>query len=177
MNGTPGWLRAQSRDFSLRRISARIADGSTRKVIVIAHSMGGLVARWWLTALGGHRVCRALITVGTPHRGAPKSVDWVVNGVRLGHGIVMKGVNDIPTVAATTLARFARRVAVFGMSAHKLTFYFVGHAMITLTDLGLLLLPGCTKNFRCPMLMHDTERCSAELTNLVVGVLRIRSLD
>jgi hypothetical protein len=25
-----------------------------------------------------------LITVGTPHRGAPKALDWLVNGVRVG---------------------------------------------------------------------------------------------
>ncbi|MEV4049635.1 hypothetical protein AB0J55_00470 [Amycolatopsis sp. NPDC049688] len=57
-----------------------------RQVIVIAHSMGGVVARWWWAVLGGHRICRSLITVGTPHRGAPKAIDWLLNGVRLGPG-------------------------------------------------------------------------------------------
>ncbi|HMR50546.1 MAG TPA: hypothetical protein PKE40_15140 [Arachnia sp.] len=57
-----------------------------RRVIVVAHSMGGLVARWWWGVLGGHRVCDGLITVGTPHRGAPKALDWLLNGVRLGPG-------------------------------------------------------------------------------------------
>lgn len=55
-----------------------------RRVIVVGHSMGGLVARWWWAVLGGHRICRALITVGTPHRGAPKAIDWLLNGIRLG---------------------------------------------------------------------------------------------
>lgn len=54
-----------------------------RRVVVVAHSMGGLVARWWLGPLGGWRCCRALVTLGTPHRGAPKALDWLVNGVRL----------------------------------------------------------------------------------------------
>ncbi|HET8681285.1 MAG TPA: hypothetical protein VFM54_05355, partial [Micromonosporaceae bacterium] len=54
------------------------------RVIVVAHSMGGLVARYWLGPLGGAPYCRALVTVGTPHRGAPKALDWLVNGARLG---------------------------------------------------------------------------------------------
>ncbi|GAA2986495.1 hypothetical protein GCM10010483_33580 [Actinokineospora diospyrosa] len=28
------------------------------KVIVLAHSMGGLIARYWATVLGGHEHCR-----------------------------------------------------------------------------------------------------------------------
>ncbi len=59
-----------------------------RRVIVMGHSMGGLVARWWWGVLGGHRVCEGLITVGTPHRGAPKAMDWLLNGARLGSGPV-----------------------------------------------------------------------------------------
>lgn len=59
------------------------------RVIVIAHSLGGLVARAWAgltpTPAGEERWrwCRAIITVGTPHRGAPKALDQLVNGVRL----------------------------------------------------------------------------------------------
>ncbi len=41
------------------------------KVNVIAHSMGGLDARWAIARLGlGDRVA-SLVTVGTPHRGSP----------------------------------------------------------------------------------------------------------
>ncbi|MCX5087452.1 alpha/beta hydrolase [Streptomyces sp. NBC_00365] len=55
------------------------------RVVVIGHSMGGLVARYWLGPLGGADRCAALITLGTPHRGAPKALDWLVNGM-LGGG-------------------------------------------------------------------------------------------
>jgi pimeloyl-ACP methyl ester carboxylesterase len=58
-------------------------EAKPRRVVVIAHSMGGLVARYWLGPLDGWRCCRALVTLGTPHRGAPKALDWLVNGVRL----------------------------------------------------------------------------------------------
>jgi hypothetical protein len=55
----------------------------SRRVIVVAHGTGGLVARYWLGPLGGHPRCQALITLGTPHRGLPLALDWLVNGVRL----------------------------------------------------------------------------------------------
>lgn len=55
-------------------------DAQHKRVIVVAHSMGGLIARYWLGPLGGWPVCRALITLGTPHRGAPKALDWLANG-------------------------------------------------------------------------------------------------
>lgn len=45
----------------------RFADA---KLVFIAHSMGGLVARWYLNHLGGAALTRKLITLGTPHRGS-----------------------------------------------------------------------------------------------------------
>jgi triacylglycerol lipase len=41
------------------------------RVDVIAHSMGGLDARYALARLGLARRVRALVTIGTPHRGSP----------------------------------------------------------------------------------------------------------
>lgn len=40
------------------------------KVIIIAHSMGGLVARAWRTRLNGQSQLARLVTIGTPHRGS-----------------------------------------------------------------------------------------------------------
>ncbi|GHH84101.1 hypothetical protein GCM10018781_72710 [Kitasatospora indigofera] len=69
-------------------IAARLGDLHTtarhRRVIVVAHSMGGLVARHWLGPGGGAPFCKALITLGTPHRGAPKALDVLVNGLPVG---------------------------------------------------------------------------------------------
>jgi pimeloyl-ACP methyl ester carboxylesterase len=63
---------------------AGISDAErAARVIVVAHSMGGLVARVWIGLLGRWPWCRTLITLGTPHRGAPKALNWLVNGVLL----------------------------------------------------------------------------------------------
>jgi pimeloyl-ACP methyl ester carboxylesterase len=43
------------------------------QVIYICHSMGGLIARYYLDVLGGHATARRLITIGTPHQGAAKA--------------------------------------------------------------------------------------------------------
>ena len=52
------------------------------RVILLAHSMGGLVARYWLEVLEGWRDCRALVTFGTPYRGSLDSLDYLANGYK-----------------------------------------------------------------------------------------------
>ncbi|MDH3282415.1 MAG: alpha/beta hydrolase, partial [Gammaproteobacteria bacterium] len=54
------------------------------KVILIGHSMGGLVARYYLEVLKGEnwRNCKALITLGTPYRGALNAVNYMANGYK-----------------------------------------------------------------------------------------------
>lgn len=54
------------------------------KLILIAHSMGGLVSRYFLEVLGGWRDTRALVTFGTPYRGSLNSVDTISNGLKKG---------------------------------------------------------------------------------------------
>ena len=49
------------------------------RAVIIAHSMGGLVSRYYTEVLEGWRDCRALITLGTPHRGAVKAVGFLAN--------------------------------------------------------------------------------------------------
>jgi PGAP1-like protein len=86
-------------------VARRLADRSEKRqqVIVLAHSMGGLVARFWLGPLCGARYCRALITLGTPHLGAPKALDWLVNGVRVGPGPLAALTSSLLADAAAVL--------------------------------------------------------------------------
>ncbi len=62
----------------------RYTGNPNAKTILLAHSMGGLVARFYLEVLDGHLDARALVTFGTPYRGAPQALEPLVNGIRKG---------------------------------------------------------------------------------------------
>jgi triacylglycerol esterase/lipase EstA (alpha/beta hydrolase family) len=51
-----------------RKVEALCAATGSAKVAIVAHSMGGLVARAWMRAQGTQALAR-LITLGTPHHG------------------------------------------------------------------------------------------------------------
>lgn len=66
----PGWLDQWR----------RVSGNDDAKVVFIAHSMGGLVARYYLECLEGWRHTRKLITLGTPYRGSLNALDFLSNG-------------------------------------------------------------------------------------------------
>jgi pimeloyl-ACP methyl ester carboxylesterase len=68
-----GWLDAWRR-------SSGNADA---KLILIGHSMGGLVARHFIECREGWRDTRALVTIGTPYGGALGALETIVNGKKI----------------------------------------------------------------------------------------------
>ncbi|MEL6671903.1 MAG: caspase family protein, partial [Bacteroidota bacterium] len=54
-------------------------DGSAKKLTIMAHSMGGLVSRWYVERLGGNAVVKKVILAGTPNQG---SVFGKIEGAR-----------------------------------------------------------------------------------------------
>lgn len=65
----------------------RTASGAAdARLVLIGHSMGGLVARYFLECLGGWQSTRTLFTLGTPHRGSLNAVDFLVHGMKKGIG-------------------------------------------------------------------------------------------
>ena len=69
-----GWLR-KWRDSS---------GNGQAKLIIVAHSMGSLVARYFLEVLEGWRDTKGLITFGTPHRGSLNALRTLVEGLQIG---------------------------------------------------------------------------------------------
>jgi hypothetical protein len=51
-------------------------------LILIAHSMGGLVSRYFLECLDGWRDTKMLITFGTPYRGSLNALNFLCNGFK-----------------------------------------------------------------------------------------------
>lgn len=70
------------------------------KLTLIAHSMGGLVARYFLECLGGWMETRFLFTIATPHRGSLNAVDFLCNGMKRGIGPV--GIDLSPLLRSYT---------------------------------------------------------------------------
>jgi hypothetical protein len=52
------------------------------QIVLVCHSMGGLVARYFVEALEGWRDTKAVVTYGTPFYGSLNAVDFLVNGFR-----------------------------------------------------------------------------------------------
>lgn len=68
-------------ETALERLHSQGEPFSDAKIIFICHSMGGLVARWYIEKEGGAALTRKLVTLGTPYRGALSALDQLVNGV------------------------------------------------------------------------------------------------
>jgi pimeloyl-ACP methyl ester carboxylesterase len=69
---TRGWLDAWK----------KTSGNKDARLIIVAHSMGGIVARYFLEVFGGWRDTRALISFGTPYRGSLSALDYLVNGYK-----------------------------------------------------------------------------------------------
>ena len=61
-------------DHFARQLGERVEEicraATVDKVIVVAHSMGGLVARAWVARLGGAARTARLVTIASPHHGS-----------------------------------------------------------------------------------------------------------
>jgi pSer/pThr/pTyr-binding forkhead associated (FHA) protein len=69
---------------SARRLAQTIAAWDVQPpVIVIAHSLGCLVSRYYVERLGGKEVVGRLLLLGAPHYGAPKIVSQLFKGIEL----------------------------------------------------------------------------------------------
>ena len=134
------------------QLKRAILDGLTvigrprEKVVIIAHSMGGLDSRYMLARLGMADRVRALVTVATPHRGSPFADFCLTHTKRLGAIALLKAMGldvqasvdltvptatrfdqstpDAPGVAyySVSTARPFHRITPLLMPSHKIIF-------------------------------------------------------
>ena len=73
----------------------RERSGNTdAKLILLGHSMGGLVSRAFLELYDGWKDTRKLITFGTPYRGSLNALSFLADGFRVGLGPVGIDLSD-----------------------------------------------------------------------------------
>jgi len=72
-------IEENAEGLQARLTAVGLGKGHQKEVILIAHSMGGLVSRWFVEKLDGHQVVSRVILCGTPNAGSPWSTaeDWV----------------------------------------------------------------------------------------------------
>jgi hypothetical protein len=63
-----------------------LGAGHDKTLDLAAHSMGGLVSRWFIEREGGNQIARRLVMLGTPNGGSPwpRVVDWATVALGLG---------------------------------------------------------------------------------------------
>jgi triacylglycerol lipase len=137
-------LRARQLKEQILRNSETLGLGRQR-VVLVAHSMGGLDARYMISKLAMADRVAALLTITSPHRGSPYA-DWCLKnlGQRLGGmrlmnmlGLNVRAVTDLTTAScrrfnrsvknaagvqyfSVSAARPWHRVPPFAVHAHKL---------------------------------------------------------
>ena len=59
-----------------QEVETLVAETGYERIHVVGHSMGGLVARYYVTRLGGDERVHTLVTLGTPHGGTYTAYAW-----------------------------------------------------------------------------------------------------
>jgi pimeloyl-ACP methyl ester carboxylesterase len=122
-------------------VEALVAETGYERIHVVGHSLGGLIARYYVTRLGGDERVHTLVTLGTPHGG---TCDAYVLPLRLGRqlrpGSALMRELELPVKDCTT--RFVAywsdldplvvpqehgRITHPDLSAHNIPLHGVGH--------------------------------------------------
>ena len=77
MNYSP--LTADVRSAAARlaeEVELLVAETGYERIHVVGHSLGGLIARYYVTRLGGDERVHTLVTLGTPHQGTYNAYAW-----------------------------------------------------------------------------------------------------
>jgi pimeloyl-ACP methyl ester carboxylesterase len=86
-------IEATAEKLELRLAEVGLTPGHGKKLTIVAHSMGGLVSRWFIEKLTGNQVASQLVMLGTPNKGSPwpKIQDLLTLGITI-------GINGLATV-------------------------------------------------------------------------------
>ena len=66
-----GSIEEKARTLKTRLREAGLHEQDDKRLTLLAHSMGGLIARWFIEREGGQRIVDHLVMCGTPNRGSP----------------------------------------------------------------------------------------------------------
>jgi pimeloyl-ACP methyl ester carboxylesterase len=86
-------IEENARFLKQRLEAVGLGADSGKELHIVAHSMGGLVSRWFIEREGGDRMVKHLIMLGTPNAGSPWSTvqDWALTALSIG----LNGLSEI----------------------------------------------------------------------------------
>ena len=76
-----------------------VAETGYERIHIIGHSLGGLIARYYITRLGGDERVHTLVTLGTPHGGTYAAYAWptrLVAQMRPDSGLIQELHKPVP---------------------------------------------------------------------------------
>jgi pimeloyl-ACP methyl ester carboxylesterase len=78
-------IEENARGLKQRLDEVGLPQGHAKELVIVAHSMGGLVSRWFIEKEGGKDVVSRLLLCGTPNGGSPWPTvqDWVTSAVAM----------------------------------------------------------------------------------------------
>jgi pimeloyl-ACP methyl ester carboxylesterase len=77
----------QNAELLRQRLAAvGLESGHGKTLHIVAHSMGGLISRWFIERLGGNKTVQHLVMLGTPNGGSswPTIEEWAVVALSFG---------------------------------------------------------------------------------------------
>ncbi len=93
------------------------SDLRGQKISLVAHSAGGLVARYYVQQLGGFHYCENLVTLGTPHRGTWVSLLGFVTHLALKARCLFQMLPVSPFVRSINAAEFPEEFPFLSISS------------------------------------------------------------
>lgn len=98
-------IQQTARDLKARLAAVGLGPGHGKTLHLVAHSMGGLVSRWFIEREGGGEIVQHLVLLGTPNAGSPwpRLQDWATAAL----GIALNGMVASPWPAHVLAALVA----------------------------------------------------------------------
>ena len=153
---------------ALERIRAQGGESAGAQVVFVCHSMGGLVARWYIEKCGGAEVTRKLITLGTPWRGATDALEQLVNGVKKGIGPFSLDLTDFSR-SLPSIYQLLPEYACIATSSPSTT-GFAKTTEVALPNVSTAMVADAMAFHTDLQAAESGRQTSRDMTHMVVGV-------
>lgn len=91
-------------------VEAIVAETGCERIHIVGHSLGGLIARYYVTRLGGDERVHTLVTMGTPHAGTYAAYALplpVIAQMRPGSGFLTELAEPVPGCTTRFIAYYS----------------------------------------------------------------------